>query len=721
MFDQLHMDSIKEELHDIKDIKNWNITDNDSSEHRRGTHPGSTEPAVDDYSAIFLNEDISYEEVNMSIRLQKTAGKCSDGDKIHPLLLKRLPKSTLEFVTYLFNSVLKSGKWVWHCSMVSFIRKADKDSYLVPGAYRPITIASYLGKIMERILQNRLILYCQKKDIIDKAQEGFLPQRNTTRYLYKMAASLEEARRRKLSAILLFIDFEKAFDSVHLPSLIVKLNRYGVDGLFLRLIHSFLNARDVSLKVNDYVGPKRTTGLFGLPQGSVLSPLLFIIFVSDLLNSRNLPEELVGKIQSFKYADDGTILAVAESTIECYTVMQKAFDYLSKWCRKWCLVINSNKNKTESIVLQSQDSSTTHIPKLTIGGKGIEYVTKTKVLGVIMDDELKYDHQSKSVLKRCWHEWHRLSNYTTRKKGLNSSTLAILFKTAILTKLMYAAPVWLQKQQKVFNNFMSKVLLKITGAQVHIPKAMAEIVHNIPPLWLSLEIMVVKFCLKSLTQEDEMKAVMLQLEELPNHPYYIHTVWTMKYLADKTEAQSQRFINLLDVSDNDLNYSKLGMKLYQCNKWDKSVINSEIQFFLHKDSIACARNNKTISTFASGNVPLLSKCDKRMNSSDLLDFWHGRSLRFNSFGKTMKRTEVATCEDCLNAEDTSTHKLFECEAMAGSTRDALVEHLGDDYDVSSYKLDVVFGNRKLKTAFREHVRFIIESSCSSDHYTSSQY
>ena len=69
---------------------------------------------------------------------------------------------------------------------------------------------------------------------------------------------------------------------------------------------------------------------------------------------------------------------------------------------------------------------------------------------------------------------------------------------------MYAAPVWLLKHQKSFNNFISKALLKISGAQVHIPKTMAEIANNIPPLWLSLEIMMVKFCLRALTNDDEM-------------------------------------------------------------------------------------------------------------------------------------------------------------------------------------------------------------------------
>ena len=97
-----------------------------------------------------------------------------------------------------------------------------------PGAYRPITVASYIGKQLERILETRLRHFCKEHDVLDESQEGFREQHSTNRYLYKLMLTLHEAKRRKLNAIILFLDFEKAFDSVCLPMLIVKLYNLGI-------------------------------------------------------------------------------------------------------------------------------------------------------------------------------------------------------------------------------------------------------------------------------------------------------------------------------------------------------------------------------------------------------------------------------------------------------------------------------------------------------------
>ena len=397
-----------------------------------------------------LNDEINVEEVITSITAQQASGKSKDGDKVHPKMLKCLSQSSCKYLTLLYNTCFEKGVWPWQSSQVVFIKKADKETYLCPGSYRPLTLSAYVGKIFERVLERRLRNFCCEEGIIDEAQEGFLPARNTTRYLYKMMSSLHEVKRRKMVALLLLLDFEKAFDSVPIPCMLIKLFDYGIRGKFLGILHSFLTGRKVKLKINNHIGPERICELIGLPQGAVLSPLLFIIFIADLLKTQNLPPTIRDCTQCFKYADDGSVSVIGNNPLQCQQNMQIVCDYISGWCKKWRMVVNCNVNKTEVIILNTAGynsiTPTSPISPVNIGGDELLYVKKSKVLGLIIDEDLSFLPHANKALQSCWYTWFRLSDKTTRKRGLNTATLTLLFKTVVLTKLFYAAPVWLDKR-----------------------------------------------------------------------------------------------------------------------------------------------------------------------------------------------------------------------------------------------------------------------------------
>lgn len=197
-----------------------------------------------------------------------------------------------------------------------------------PGAYRPICISSYIGKVLEKILEKRLRKHCETYGILDDPQEGFCPKRSTTRYLFKLLANLEDAEKKKLISMVLLLDFQKAFYSVWIPGLISKLYNYGVTGKFLSLINSFLCIRFVCIKINGTVGDfKKICFLIGLPQGSVLSPLLFIIYIAEMLqnfhnclHNRTSSHNIISK--AYKFADDGTVAVSGHKAYECYQLAQ---------------------------------------------------------------------------------------------------------------------------------------------------------------------------------------------------------------------------------------------------------------------------------------------------------------------------------------------------------------------------------------------------------------
>ena len=109
-------------------------------------------------------------------------------------MLQYLGPEALSWLQKIFNSSLKLGKWPWDTSGVCFLRKENKDSYALPGSYRPITIASYMWKILERVLEARIRKHCDLHEILDSPQEGFCPKKSTSRYLFKLVSKLHEAR-----------------------------------------------------------------------------------------------------------------------------------------------------------------------------------------------------------------------------------------------------------------------------------------------------------------------------------------------------------------------------------------------------------------------------------------------------------------------------------------------------------------------------------------------
>ena len=165
--------------------------------------------------------------------------------------------------------------WPWQDSNIVFLKKRSKPFYAKADAYRPICISSYVGKLLEKSLYLCLDKYFASSGMVDMYQEGFTKRRNTIRYLNRLNLHIKRGKENGNTIIGLFLDFEKAFDSVWKKALIVKLFDHGVNGIFLWLVNTFLFSRKVALKVKKILGPSRKKGEYGLPQGSVLSSLLF--------------------------------------------------------------------------------------------------------------------------------------------------------------------------------------------------------------------------------------------------------------------------------------------------------------------------------------------------------------------------------------------------------------------------------------------------------------
>ena len=193
-----------------------------------------------------LNSEITETEIKAAIRNYNANGKSSDKEQFNPKMFKHLGDKILKYIKKLANICLNKGKWIWNKSEVIFLRKAGKETYDVPGSYRPISISSYIGKLIEKILAQRIQSYLNILGINDQDQEGFKAGHNTIRYLNRLVLGINSDKQKKLTSICLFIDFEKAFDSVWKKGLIVKLHKLGIKGKMLHLLNDFLMNRKIT-------------------------------------------------------------------------------------------------------------------------------------------------------------------------------------------------------------------------------------------------------------------------------------------------------------------------------------------------------------------------------------------------------------------------------------------------------------------------------------------
>ena len=297
------------------------------------------------------NSEIAMEELEGAIsRLKKDSAP--GPDSIFPVLLMDADKEVLESLLAIFNKSWKEGNLPkqWKRANVKFLKKPCKPNYNSPSSYRPISLTSIVGKLMERVITSRLEAFVEENNILDEEQEGFRQLRSTTNALLNLTQSISAGFNEDKFTLAVFIDFEKAYDSVWREGLMVKLHRFGITGKMWIWIHNFLEERYARCLVNKNTGDWFNTSI-GLPQGAVISPILFNLYVKDLF------EEV--HANKCKFADDSTLWNTGTNLVKVTADTQSNLEVVENWSKKWR--ININVDKTEYCIFSRQK----HHPGLT--------------------------------------------------------------------------------------------------------------------------------------------------------------------------------------------------------------------------------------------------------------------------------------------------------------------------------------------------------------------
>ena len=344
-------------------------------------------------------------------------------DQIHPRVLKEVSGPISVPLSQIFRKSLENGRLPeqWKEANVTPIFK--KGSRKEPGNYRPISLTSVPGKVMESFIRDVVLDHLLENKLLTEAQYGFLPKKSCEAQLLSCMEAWTDMMERGVPVDVVYLDFKKAFDSVPHERLLGKLKAYGIGGKLHAWISDFLKGRRQRVNVEgEFSGWMNVDS--GIPQGSVLGPLCFLIFVNDI------PSVVSGPMKLF--ADDTKLYGEA-ATIGGIDALQMDLDAVVRWTSVWQLPLNTAKCQT----LHFGNLNTRH--QYHIAECLVEDVVHEKDLGVIIDEKLAFHTQTAAVTKKA------NSILAVIRKSfdfLDAKTMSILFKTLVRPIIEYCNTVW---------------------------------------------------------------------------------------------------------------------------------------------------------------------------------------------------------------------------------------------------------------------------------------
>ena len=294
--------------------------------------------------------------------------------------------------------------------------------------YRPITVLPYLSKIIERVFHDRLSKFSSKFSIISPNQFGFLKGKSTADAVNSLTQYLYDCLELRQIAITILIDFKKAFDTINHSILLRKLNSYGIRGAPLNFVCSFLSNRSCSVKIGNTVSNPSPISI-GLPQGSILSPLLFLFYINDLPN-------IVNNIHTILYADDTSFCIKHDSLSELLPKCNYVLEKLIQWTN--CNRISININKTTYFLTTNRQIDHSLI-NLFIDGQRLNIKNSVNFLGVCIDDKLNF---SQHILNISTKVSKSIGILNSVKNLLPRPCLLLMYNSLVLPYLSYCNRIW---------------------------------------------------------------------------------------------------------------------------------------------------------------------------------------------------------------------------------------------------------------------------------------
>ena len=425
------------------------------------------ERVVDNYARFFggnvewdLEKPITLDEIIIAINKSKFK-KAPGADGITNEFFKYLPNNWILYFQLFFNKILREATVpdAWEEMIIKMLyKKGDK---FLPESYRPIALINTLAKLFTSILNSRLYKWAEKNGKIPEEQAGFRENRSTSEHIFTLNALIQlKLRNEKGKLFFLFVDLKSAFPTVSHSLLWAKLSKVGVSHKLINLLINLYSKAKMVVKSSEGVS-KEIEVTIGLLQGETLSPILFSIFISDIVSFLQKKEGLRGvsanhlrEILMLAFADDMVFLA------DNFIILKRIIKGLEEYFLENELEINVRK--TMAVLFQKGGfANVKKLPSLLYKGEKIEFVKGYTYLGVPFSQTGLFDKAMKLFVTKGKSDIQPSINMLNNVKTVKIDTCKKVFNSLVESTVMYACPVWslghFKELEKVQSSFFRKL------------------------------------------------------------------------------------------------------------------------------------------------------------------------------------------------------------------------------------------------------------------------